>query len=772
MPFGGRNSIFRKPLGTGKGSVNNKLFGKNSVFRKPLGTGGGSLNAALKSLGGSLEIDVAAELSNFTENLGRTLGDIDLGPLPDLSITVEGFDFRLDSLEVDIDKAGRELKANLDRELTHAREEIEKQGQDIKDKASKEVAAGMRKIRKLRKGLFKSLHKAIKKDYARELKKLKKNVDRELTKAKRDLDRVATKAKADIDRELSKAKQDIDRELTAAKVRLDLNATKAYQDVKRETDQAINKTGRALEAAGEPKNLLKTVIVYTASVYAGPLGSGFANALCDKLIFNKDMSDQDFLNSMAVGVASGYAAQYAGSGSFSSDYARNATTSIARNISQNASTAALAGEDYEFVDLCSNIATGAIAVDIEGGYVARLAESSLSAVTENAADKIVRNEEIDFEELSDLVYRSIAQSASDDLARKLADEYIVKHIPEEHRRLDKKLLNSLKDGLGLIFASADSASAMNLQERLAGLNELEQEEVVQYLQEMGNSLADEVANELFDKPYVELSVEELASEELLLALETRLERPENIFFDPDQAPDSVVAMLQEPTTGGRRPASVLSKMMIALGLLGTVMSVRDANEFHEKFKAAEDNEGKSFGEYCAENKLEATLLSVDLILTAAAIGTVIKSPKLLARTVQAADKLGLSSQDELLELAENLKRIADNDIGAVINVGRNSFKVENMSQFFETDFGKVLKSGSTSTNHRFKEQKIYKVTRNLRKKYGLSKGDLYYLDGKHHDHIEVFRSTDKLVKKVLNLDGTLNDAKTISALDQMRRVDF
>jgi filamentous hemagglutinin len=50
----------------------------------------------------------------------------------------------------------------------------------------------------------------------------------------------------------------------------------------------------------------------------------------------------------------------------------------------------------------------------------------------------------------------------------------------------------------------------------------------------------------------------------------------------------------------------------------------------------------------------------------------------------------------------------------------------------------------------------------------ISKGDYFYLDGMHKDHLEVFDSREKF-KSVVNMDGTLNNSKT--NLGQGRRIN-
>jgi RHS repeat-associated protein len=93
-------------------------------------------------------------------------------------------------------------------------------------------------------------------------------------------------------------------------------------------------------------------------------------------------------------------------------------------------------------------------------------------------------------------------------------------------------------------------------------------------------------------------------------------------------------------------------------------------------------------------------------------------------------------------------------------------KVENMSTFFKSTIGVTFKNSSSSTKKLFQGQVIYKVDSKMIE-YNIRKGDVYYLDGLHKDHLEVFDSTG-LFRQALNLDGTINAVKT--AAGQGRRI--
>ena len=96
--------------------------------------------------------------------------------------------------------------------------------------------------------------------------------------------------------------------------------------------------------------------------------------------------------------------------------------------------------------------------------------------------------------------------------------------------------------------------------------------------------------------------------------------------------------------------------------------------------------------------------------------------------------------------------------------------VPNMREFFaSTELGKALKNVSRKTNFSTGDTSIYKVTG--KNKFHLKQGDHYYLDIKHGDHLEIFDAQGKC-KKVINLDGTLNEAKTTIGLKKARTINL
>lgn len=111
--------------------------------------------------------------------------------------------------------------------------------------------------------------------------------------------------------------------------------------------------------------------------------------------------------------------------------------------------------------------------------------------------------------------------------------------------------------------------------------------------------------------------------------------------------------------------------------------------------------------------------------------------------------------------------VADIGIGAASGFGVTTGKyspnvgaVGNMKQYLSSDgFGSELSESVRKTSQQYQGQSIYKATSDIGE--NISRGDQLYLDGLHKDHIEVFDRNGKF-KASLNLDGTINEAKTTS----------
>ncbi len=99
----------------------------------------------------------------------------------------------------------------------------------------------------------------------------------------------------------------------------------------------------------------------------------------------------------------------------------------------------------------------------------------------------------------------------------------------------------------------------------------------------------------------------------------------------------------------------------------------------------------------------------------------------------------------------------------------NAGAVGNMAEFFKkTGFGSEIKEISKKTSKLYQGQSVYLANKPVGDY--IQKGDQFYLDAKHKDHIEVFDSTGTKVRADLNLDGSFNDAKTKAAKAEGRRL--
>ncbi|MCA6221229.1 hypothetical protein KZ793_11915 [Photorhabdus sp. UCH-936] len=78
-----------------------------------------------------------------------------------------------------------------------------------------------------------------------------------------------------------------------------------------------------------------------------------------------------------------------------------------------------------------------------------------------------------------------------------------------------------------------------------------------------------------------------------------------------------------------------------------------------------------------------------------------------------------------------------------------------------------MKDGSNKTSQIYQGQSVYQVKDDIGGM--ITKGDKYYLDGSHMNHLEVFDRNGKF-KVVVNLDGSFNEAKTKSAKAEGRRL--
>lgn len=85
----------------------------------------------------------------------------------------------------------------------------------------------------------------------------------------------------------------------------------------------------------------------------------------------------------------------------------------------------------------------------------------------------------------------------------------------------------------------------------------------------------------------------------------------------------------------------------------------------------------------------------------------------------------------------------------------------------EPGFGSQLGEASQKTTKIVRGSVVYKANSDVGEH--IRKGDQFYLDKAHMNHIEVFDSAGR-TRAAINLDGSLNKAKTDVTLSQGRRI--
>ena len=101
----------------------------------------------------------------------------------------------------------------------------------------------------------------------------------------------------------------------------------------------------------------------------------------------------------------------------------------------------------------------------------------------------------------------------------------------------------------------------------------------------------------------------------------------------------------------------------------------------------------------------------------------------------------------------------------------SALKVNNMSEFFSrTPLGKMLKLNSERTGKTYQSVPVYRMSEKM--KIGdvdLKKGDHFYLDKLHGDHVEVFNKRGK-IKEVLDFGGNRLENKLDEARKEARNI--
>ncbi|AZG15247.1 hypothetical protein EHF44_04220 [Cupriavidus pauculus] len=78
-----------------------------------------------------------------------------------------------------------------------------------------------------------------------------------------------------------------------------------------------------------------------------------------------------------------------------------------------------------------------------------------------------------------------------------------------------------------------------------------------------------------------------------------------------------------------------------------------------------------------------------------------------------------------------------------------------------------MNDGSRGTPRIYKGSRIFVATKDVGEK--ICTGDQFYIDSAHMNHLEVFDNKGR-IRAALNLDGSVNEVKTVRAIKEGRRL--
>lgn len=384
MPFGGRNSIFRKPLGTGRRSAGRALSNVGRAATKAV--------SDIKKASDKTIANLKRETSKAAGDLGRSATRLASDLDREANWLKEDIDREATGAKSQLDAAASRIKSDLDREAARAIRDIEKRARRVP-----EIRVGPVRVPGPRIDI-----RRLKKDIDRELTKAKKDVDRELTRAKENIDREATKLKEDFEREIDQAKRDIDEAVDAASQFVEKQISsmsetlseaekmalegKLFDALWHLSTEPINDSSDNLAEAVTSSSLLSQAASIAASTYGGPSGAAAYSAW---LAYE---TTGDLETSLKVAVAAGIAVH--GGSAVSSMSNVTVTDAMKRSLAKAA------------VNAASVAASGGDEGDIEDAFMGGVS-SELSGAGKKALQNWIRTEiearipepgEIDFDE--------------------------------------------------------------------------------------------------------------------------------------------------------------------------------------------------------------------------------------------------------------------------------------------------------------------------------------------------------------------------------------
>lgn len=374
--------------------------------------------------------------------------------------------------------------------------------------------------------------------------KAKRWVDKKSEEAANAAKKFVEETVKNVAKATEKAIQDIGK--TTEKGLHDLGNTlhKSLSDLNEETKRGLEATAKALKAAGNPKDLARIALVYTAVAMGGPMGAAAMNMILDKLE-NPNMTEEQMLKSFAIGAAAGYAAAAAGGGG-----------GIARNLVQDAGDIIINGKPYSSQAFFASVGKGAIPLNGSGTIASSVANSATRSVAELVIDAAAYGKSIDREDLSNAIYNGAARGFTRASVEHITEEYVVNNIPDEYKGRDKELFKALK-------GAAEKSEELELREEfkreIDKFDENQKVDLAKLLEDKTQVHLEKLAQSTFKKPYSELTDAEKSSDEFQESIaETKDE------FEANVRKDSI-KLVSGKSGSDREPASAAVIELIVVG---------------------------------------------------------------------------------------------------------------------------------------------------------------------------------------------------------------
>ena len=489
----------------------------------------------------------------------------------------------------------------------------------------------------------------------------------------------------------------------------------------------------------QPKNIFKIALIYVASQIMGPYGAALVNTLYDKYILEKKMDFEEMLISFGVGAAAGYAAEGAHSlvaGTTEaknfmdhSSYLAKASARLAQDVVADVGNAVLNEDKYSSKDFFESLAMALGSVEIGNNVSAQIMESTLEGATKSAASQIVREDfnfsKIDMQKIENGLYEGAANGITREAVHELVDIVLIDNLPEDYKRIDKKINKKISDILYDAFSSdpkfQENLSLRLIYEELEGLEEDKKEELVNLIDKEGKLALERSANKI-NKNSKDLTIEDFNNPIFI----NELKKQESIIIERLSENDLIlnISTGSEVIEKRRAPSAALLPLVLGVAALGSmVLSIQEVHDIYimsegEKRNNAALNLAQTEGGFL----LLGALLGPAVVGGKAAykVGSKIfsKFKKVFNPSfniVSSARKLGLKTKEGIKDFAELGKRVLGNDISAVGDIAkaiRKSYvrEVENLSRL-------ASKMGRTGKSQREIAEEVLSKRNQLKVKY-------------------------------------------------------